>query len=315
MSDRRKLIVVSNRGPASFALDEDGKRVARRGGGGLVTALRSLVTQHDVTWIASAMTNEDRAVAERGGGEAIDEVAWDGSPYRLRLVAHDPAAYDWFYNVVANPTLWFLQHYLWALAYAPDIDPRPPPRVGRRLRARERRLRRRRARGAGDGARLGGVLPRLPPVPGAEARPRAAPGHAARPLRSHPLAGAGPMARPAGPIRRAIHEGLLANDVVGFHAERWRLNFMRSCRDLVDGECDFETNVCTYRRRPDAGGGPPDLDRRRRVRGARRERRTSVSERPSSPPGRPEFLVASRRPHGPVEERRPRVQGLRVLPR
>jgi len=123
VSDRRKLIVVSNRGPASFVRGEEGERVARRGGGGLVTALRSLVTHHDVTWIASAMTEEDRAVAGEAGGEAIEEVAWDGSPYRLRLVAHDPAAYDWFYNVVANPTLWFLQHYLWALAYAPDIDP------------------------------------------------------------------------------------------------------------------------------------------------------------------------------------------------
>jgi trehalose 6-phosphate synthase len=63
MAARRQLIVVSNRGPASFTRDEDGKRVTRRGGGGLVTALRSLVAHHDVTWIASAMTDEDRAVA------------------------------------------------------------------------------------------------------------------------------------------------------------------------------------------------------------------------------------------------------------
>src|SRR5256712_8870800 len=121
MRDRRKLIVVSNRGPVSYQR-EHGERVARRGGGGLVTALRSLVAHHDVTWIASAMSEEDRAVVEEAGGEAIEEVARDGSPYRLRFVAHDAAAYDWFYNVVANPTLWFLQHYLWALAYAPDID-------------------------------------------------------------------------------------------------------------------------------------------------------------------------------------------------
>ena len=47
--------------------------------------------------------------------EAFDETARDGSPYRLRLVAHDPQAYDWYYNVVSNPTLWFLQHYLWDL--------------------------------------------------------------------------------------------------------------------------------------------------------------------------------------------------------
>jgi trehalose 6-phosphate synthase len=119
---RRKLIVVSNRGPVTYRLDDDGRRVARRGGGGLVTALRSLVTHHDVTWIASAMTDEDRAVADEHGGSAWEEVARDGSPYRLKLIPHEPAAYDWFYNVVSNPTFWFIQHYLWAPPVAPDVD-------------------------------------------------------------------------------------------------------------------------------------------------------------------------------------------------
>ncbi|HYZ18932.1 MAG TPA: hypothetical protein VE615_05270, partial [Gaiellaceae bacterium] len=74
MAGRRKLIVVSNRGPVSYARDEDGNRVLRRGGGGLVTALRSFVAHHDVTWIASAMSDEDRAVAAEAGGQAIEEV-------------------------------------------------------------------------------------------------------------------------------------------------------------------------------------------------------------------------------------------------
>src|SRR5690242_14810395 len=120
--DRRKLIVVSNRGPVTFGRDESGRRTARRGGGGLVTALSSLVSHHDVTWIASAMTGEDRAVAREAGNAAVDENARDGSPYRLRLVAHDPSAYDWYYNVVSNPTLWFLQHYLWDLTRKPNLD-------------------------------------------------------------------------------------------------------------------------------------------------------------------------------------------------
>jgi trehalose 6-phosphate synthase len=246
VSDRRKLIVVSNRGPASFLRDEEGERVARRGGGGLVTALRSLVTHHDVTWIASAMTEEDRAVAGEAEGEAIDEVAWDGSAYRLRLIAHDPAAYDWFYNVVANPTLWFLQHYLWALAYAPDID-----------------------RGLhhawDDGyvpvnaAFADAVLAELETEPDSavlfhdyhlylaprlvrEQRPDTPLSHFVHiPWPEPDLWRVLPLQ-----LRSAIHEGLLANDVVGFHAERWRLNFMRSCRDIVDCECNFETNVCTF---------------------------------------------------------------------
>src|SRR5438477_5315461 len=122
MAERRRLIVVSNRGPVSYARGTGGERIAQRGGGGLVTALRSLVTHHDVTWIASAMTDEDRAVAAEVDGAAVDEVARDGSAYRLRLVEHDEAVYDRYYNVVANPTLWFLQHYLWDLKSGPDVD-------------------------------------------------------------------------------------------------------------------------------------------------------------------------------------------------
>jgi trehalose 6-phosphate synthase len=122
MAGRRHLIVVSNRGPITFRRGRDGERIPTRGGGGLVTALRGLVAHHDVTWIASAMSDEDRMVMAEAGGAAIEERSRDGSPFRLRLVEHDQSAYDWFYNVVSNPMLWFLQHYLWELAYTPSLD-------------------------------------------------------------------------------------------------------------------------------------------------------------------------------------------------
>ena len=117
MSARRKLIVVSNRGPLAFARDEAGTRVAQRGAGGLVTSLAPLVSHHDVTWIASALSDEDRAVAAEG---AVEETARDGSRYRLRLVAHPSEAYDLYYNVVANPALWFVQHGLWEPSTTPS---------------------------------------------------------------------------------------------------------------------------------------------------------------------------------------------------
>ena len=246
MAARRKLIVVSNRGPVSFTRDEEGNRVARRGGGGLVTALRSLVAHHDVTWIASAMSVEDRAVADESGGEAVEEVARDGSPYRLRLVAHDPAAYDWFYNVVANPTLWFLQHYLWALAYAPNIDP------------------------SLYHAWEDGYVPvnrnfAEAALAELEAQPDAAvffhdyhlylaPRFVRDAQPDAPLAHFVHIPWPEPniwrvlpePIRNAIHDGLLANDVVGFHAHRWRRSFLRSSRDLLDADCDFDRSICCH---------------------------------------------------------------------
>jgi trehalose 6-phosphate synthase len=236
---RRSLIVVSNRGPVSFGLDAGGARVARRGGGGLVTALRSLVSHHDVVWIASAMTDEDRAVAAESGGEAIEEEARDGSRYHLRLVAHDERAYDWFYNVVSNPTLWFLQHYLWDLAHRPNVD------QGLHHAWDEGYV-------PVNSAFADAVVSELDRDPAAAVffhdyhlylAPRLVRDRRPDALLAHFVHI--PWAQPdywrllPEPIRWAIHDGLLANDVVGFHAERWRRNFLRACTDILGAGCDL----------------------------------------------------------------------------
>jgi trehalose 6-phosphate synthase len=236
---RRKLIVVSNRGPVSFRRDERGNRAASRGRGGLVTALSSLLQYHDVTWIASAITEEDRALA----GETIDEVAPDGSPYRLHLVAHDEQAYDWYYNVVANPMLWFLQHSLWDLPYTPKLDRAFHAAWDEGYAAVN----------AGFAAAVVSELGRVP--------------DAAVFFHDYHLYLAPRMVREQWPaamlmhfvhipwpqpdywrvcpkaMRSAIHEGLAANDVIGFQADRWRRNFLYSTRELL-GE-DVAPNTVT----------------------------------------------------------------------
>ena len=111
------LVLVSNRGPVTFGPDGE----IRRGTGGLVTALTGLASHREVTWIASAMTDEDIAAAERNEGQPFTVNTADGGEYRVKLVASDPNAYDRFYNIIANPMLWFIQHYLWDLSNAPDI--------------------------------------------------------------------------------------------------------------------------------------------------------------------------------------------------
>src|SRR5262245_41670410 len=105
MSDQ--LVIVSNRGPAQFERDADGRRSVRRGGGGLVTALTGLASHRKVLWVASAMTDEDVSVAIEAGGRAV-EVELDGVGYEVCMVESDPLAYDRFYNVIANPILWFI---------------------------------------------------------------------------------------------------------------------------------------------------------------------------------------------------------------
>jgi trehalose 6-phosphate synthase len=243
---RRKLIVVSNRGPVSYARDGEGNRVSKRGGGGLVTALRGLVSHHDVTWIASAMTDEDRAVAADAGADAIEETARDGSPYRLRLVTHDPMAYDWFYNVVANPMLWFLQHTMWDLTQKPDIDlglhnawyagyapvnQNFADAVGLEL-----------ERDPDQAVFFHDYHLYLAPRMVRDRFPDATLAHFVH----IPWAESDYWTVLPDHLRREVHEGVLANDVVGFHTDRWRRNFMRGCEDFLGARADWAEHVLEF---------------------------------------------------------------------
>jgi trehalose 6-phosphate synthase len=219
--------------------------VAKRGGGGVVTALGGLPAHHDVTWVASAMSEEDRAVAAERGGSFLEETA-DGAAYRLRLVTHDQRAYDRFYNVLANPTLWFLQHYLWGLGSAPDFDERLHEAWS-------------------DGyvpvneAFARATLEELDREPDAAVlfhdyhlylAPRLV--RAARPdvVTSHFVHIPWPepdywYALPE-ELRVAVHHGLLANDVVGFHTDRWRQAFLRAAERVVGARVDFRAGTIEH---------------------------------------------------------------------
>jgi trehalose 6-phosphate synthase len=242
---RRKLIVVSNRGPISYSRDPEGALVAGRGGGGLVTALRGLLSEHDVTWIASAISDEDQSLA----GETRAETARDGSAFRLRLIAHPREAYDLFYNVVANPTLWFLQHYLWNLGETPTFD-------AAFFRAWE------------DGyvavnrAFADAALAELEAEPEAAVflhdyhlylAPRFVRDGAPDAAIAHfvhipwPQADYWHILPPA--LRTAIHDGVLASDVVGLHTRRWQQNLLRSACELLGAKSDLETGSVTHRGR------------------------------------------------------------------
>ena len=108
------FVIVSNRGPVTFSRGEDGERGYSRGAGGLVTALNAVVRQKESVWIASATSEEDLAVAREEGPVEVEELTVD-------LVEHDPEAYERMYNQFANPLLWFVQHGIYDLPYAPRL--------------------------------------------------------------------------------------------------------------------------------------------------------------------------------------------------
>jgi trehalose 6-phosphate synthase len=47
-------------------------------------------------------------------------------------------------------------------------------------------------------------------------------------------------------IREEIYTGILANDIVGFHTQAYRRNFLQCCRDLMDLEVDFDEGVVHF---------------------------------------------------------------------
>ncbi|HSP39158.1 MAG TPA: trehalose-6-phosphate synthase [Frankiaceae bacterium] len=129
------LVLLSHRGPVSFGREGD-RRTATKGSGGLVTALLGLAEHlSDAVWVCAASSDEDIAVAREAEGRSVrvqtrprlalvDDAAKedpDGKTLEVRMVETDPWAHDAFYTVVSNPILWFIQHGLYGLTFAPVL--------------------------------------------------------------------------------------------------------------------------------------------------------------------------------------------------
>ncbi|MGD2207530.1 MAG: trehalose-6-phosphate synthase [Anaerolineae bacterium] len=112
----RALIIAANRGPVTFQKTNEGALRFQRGGGGLVTALTGLCRHADATWIACARTDAD---AEWQNGSVVVE---EDNEIQVRFLLPDEAAYEGYYNLIANPLLWFLQHSMWDVPRAPVVN-------------------------------------------------------------------------------------------------------------------------------------------------------------------------------------------------
>ncbi|MCU1372699.1 MAG: alpha,alpha-trehalose-phosphate synthase [Ilumatobacteraceae bacterium] len=220
---RRPIVVVSNRGPVTFAADPAAASgvTARRGAGGLVSGLGPLVAGTDAVWIAAAMSEGDRLVAERG--------VTDAEGYRVRLIDIEPAAFSDYYDRVCNEALWFAHHGLFDPVYEPAW---PPGWVD------------------GPWAAYRAVNEQF-----AEAVIADAPQGAAVLVQDYHLCLLAPRVRAARPDLRLVHfshtpfapsawlrmlpdavridliDGLLAHHACGFHSSRWERDYLDSCED------------------------------------------------------------------------------------
>jgi trehalose 6-phosphate synthase len=108
------MIVLTHRGPYRFERNAEGTFVARRGAGGIVSALGPLLAEKGSTWIAAALSDDDLEAARAG--------ATDGLDIDLRLLELDVAQHRMHYDVIANGVLWFLHHNLFDRIRRPRFD-------------------------------------------------------------------------------------------------------------------------------------------------------------------------------------------------
>ncbi|MGF7119402.1 trehalose 6-phosphate synthase [Methanobacterium oryzae] len=100
---------------------KNGKMEMKRGAGGLVSTILPFMATFNGTWVASAMTEGDRVVAEKHE-KCIVPIPSESPEFCISFVVVDPEIYEDYYSVISNPLLWFVQHYMWNTPYVPVID-------------------------------------------------------------------------------------------------------------------------------------------------------------------------------------------------
>jgi trehalose 6-phosphate synthase len=244
-AQRSPLVLVSNRGPVTFGPGGE----VQRGSGGLVTALTGLASHRDAVWIASAMSEHDAEVSRAHGGRAFPVRSPAGGEYLVRLVASDPEAYDRFYNVFANPMLWFIQHYLWDLSNAPDIRRHEIEAFEFGYNAVNDDLARAVVEEIADSEEPVVMVHDYHLYTLPDLVRRARPDVFLHHFVHIPWTQSDSWRVLPSRIRQEIYAGLLANDIIGFHTRSYRRNFLQCCRDLMDLDVDFERGLVLWQDR------------------------------------------------------------------
>ncbi|MFJ9842059.1 trehalose-6-phosphate synthase [Kitasatospora sp. NPDC101155] len=236
------VLVASNRGPVSFSAADDGTLTLRRGGGGLVSGL-SAIDDPNAVWVCAALGDADRRAAAEAPDGRLDLAGHDVGGQAVRMLDIDPETFAHAYNGVANSTLWFVHHLLYATPTAPSFD------AGFRTEwaayqayntAFAEAL-------AAEAAPNAAVLVQdyhlsLTPALLRAARPDLRIGHF-----SHT-----PWAPPEyyrmlpDDVARAVLTGILGADRAGFLTERWARAFAACCEDQLGATVDHEAMTVTH---------------------------------------------------------------------
>ena len=221
------LVVVSNRGPVTFDIAPSGERTQRRGVGGLVTAVSGALRDRDGLWIASAISDGDRAVAAEDAAVQADV---GGAHVDVRFVSIPEDVYRNYYDEFSNRVLWFVHHYLWDPPRTPTFGDAESDawdaytEVNRRFAETVAQ-----AAPEGGSALIQDYHLALVPQLLRKMRPDLAVGH----FWHIPFAQPDYLRLLADPWANGILEGLLGADLIGFQTDRWLRNFLSCVRSVA----------------------------------------------------------------------------------
>jgi len=222
----RELLVLSNREPWSHVQGDDGPRAVRNAGG-LTVALDAVMQALGGVWVAHGSGDADRETVDER-----DRVACPpGRPrYQLRRVWLSAEEQAGYYSGFANSALWPLCHVVY-------VRPRFALSDWEHYQAVNRRFAEAVLAEAGD-------RPALVFIQDYHLALAAKYLKEARPDLQVSLFWHIPWPNPEVfrvlPWGREILEGMLANDVLGFHIRRHAMNFMDCVSDTLEARVDVE---------------------------------------------------------------------------
>lgn len=116
----KEIIVASNRGPVLFKRDGEGRIELIRGAGGIVGSMIPFLEKTHGTWYSSAIGECDAKMNEKYNSKV--PIPLENPGYYLRFIKTEDEVFNNFNGKFANPLLWFIHHSMWNPPYSPCAD-------------------------------------------------------------------------------------------------------------------------------------------------------------------------------------------------
>jgi len=216
----------------------------KTGAGGMIPTLIPIMEKAKGIWIASAMNDADAEMAEKYQQSKIP-VPEDNPKFYVSLIIHDTKEYHEFYNVMNNPLIWFIHHYMWNLHNTPKID----EKIHNAWKSYEN-----------INQKFAEKI--IHEVNSCEKKPlillqdfqlEICPGYIREQFKDIFLSHFIHIPWPQPDyfqifpdyIRKSMIEGLLSNNIIGFHIKKYIKNFLMTCESYAD-HIDWENDIVHY---------------------------------------------------------------------